>query len=146
MTSETFRNTFYIIHAALINFRIFYCINFIIKCIYFIHFQFSTYNFIFKFSAQNATESNWSRFQWQVLCFPSFYCWKIKLLYLFLHLLIKISPQNHNCNALNVLLPSLAVIMWGQSILRPFSQPSPLGKFEIFDPARPWVLMFTSLT
>ena len=37
-----------------------------------------------------------------IRCFSSFYLWKIKLLYLFLHLLIQIWSQNHNCNALNV--------------------------------------------
>ena len=31
----------------------------------------------------------------------SFYFWKIKLFYLFLHLLIQILSQNHNCNVLN---------------------------------------------
>ena len=36
--------------------------------------------------------------------FPSFYRWKIKLLYLFLRLLFQISPRNHNCNVLNVFL------------------------------------------
>ena len=35
-------------------------------------------------------------------CFPSFYRWKIKLLYLFLRLLFQILPRNHNCNVLNV--------------------------------------------
>ena len=35
-------------------------------------------------------------------CFPSFYRWKIKLLYLFLHLLIQIWSKNHNCIYLNV--------------------------------------------
>ena len=49
-----------------------------------------------------------------IRCFTSFYRWKIKLLYLFLHLQIQISPQNHNCNALNVFLPSIAIIMQGQ--------------------------------
>ena len=37
-------------------------------------------------------------------CFPSFYRWKIKLLFLFLRLLFQILPRNHNCNVLNVFL------------------------------------------
>ena len=37
-----------------------------------------------------------------IRCFSSFYLWIIKLLYLFLHLLIQIWSQNHNCNPLNV--------------------------------------------
>ena len=45
-------------------------------------------------------------------CFPSFYQLKIKLLYLFLYLLFKILPQNHNCYILNVFfLAFLAMIM-----------------------------------
>ena len=39
---------------------------------------------------------------------------KIKLLYLFLHLLIQIWSQNHNCNYLNVFLPFLFIIFQGQ--------------------------------
>ena len=35
-------------------------------------------------------------------CIPSFYRWKIKLLYLFLRLLFQIFPRNHNWNVLNV--------------------------------------------
>ena len=35
-----------------------------------------------------------------------------------LHLLIQISPQNHNCNAFNVFLPLLAVIMRGHRTVR----------------------------
>ena len=41
MTSETLRNTFYIIYATLINFSIFYYVKFIIKLIYFTHLHFS---------------------------------------------------------------------------------------------------------
>ena len=33
-----------------------------------------------------------------------YYLWKIKLLYLFLHLLMQTWSQNHNCNDLNVFL------------------------------------------
>ena len=43
-----------------------------------------------------------------IWCFSSFYRWIIKLLYLFLHLLIQISPLNHNCNALNVFFTVLS--------------------------------------
>ena len=64
-------------------------------------------------------------------CFPSFYRWKIKLLYLFLRLLFQISPRNHNCNVLNVFFIILthnnARSENGQSILWPFSQPRPLA-------------------
>ena len=57
--------------------------------------------------------------QWQVYdVFYSFYRWKIKLLFLFVHLLIQNSPLNHNCNAFNVFLPFIAVIMRGQSIIK----------------------------
>ena len=74
-----------------------------------------------------------------IRCFSSFYLWIIKLLYLFLHLLIQIWSQNHNCNALNVFLSFLAIVMRGQRtvkeqsekgqiILWPFSQSGPLGK------------------
>ena len=64
-------------------------------------------------------------------CFPSFYRWKIKLLYLFLRLLFQISPRNHNCDALNVFLIVLshnnARSENGRRILWPFSLPGPLG-------------------
>ena len=58
MTSETLKNTFNIIHATLINFSNFYHVKFIIKCIYFTHLHFSIINSVFKFSAQNASESS----------------------------------------------------------------------------------------
>ena len=48
------------------------------------------------------------------MMFFGFYCWKIKLLYLFLHLLIQIWSQNHNCKDLNVFLPFLFIILQGQ--------------------------------
>ena len=88
MTSEALKNTVYIIHATLINFSNFYHVKFIIKFIYHTHLHFSIFDSVLKFSAQNATESSWSRLQWQVLYFSSFYRWKIRLLYLLLHLII----------------------------------------------------------
>ena len=36
----------------------FYHVKFIIKCIYFTHLHFSIFNSVFKFSAQNASESS----------------------------------------------------------------------------------------
>ena len=41
MTSETLKNTFYIIHATVINFSNLFYVKFIIKLIYFTHLQFS---------------------------------------------------------------------------------------------------------
>ena len=66
-----------------------------------------------------------------VWCFSRFHRWKIKLFYLFLHFLIQISPQNHYCNALNVFLPFLAIIIWGQRTLR---EQSEIAKFKMVDP------------
>ena len=58
MTSEALKNTVYIIHAILINFRNFHHVKFIIKFIYLTHLHFSIFNSVFKFSTQNATESS----------------------------------------------------------------------------------------
>ena len=58
MTSEGLKNTVYIIHRTLINFSNFYYVKFIIKFIYLTHLHFSIFNSVFKFSAQNATESS----------------------------------------------------------------------------------------
>ena len=45
---------------------------------------------------------------YNIWCFFSFYRWEKNLLYLLLHLLIQISAQNHNCNALNVFFTVLS--------------------------------------
>ena len=70
---------------------------------------------------------NGKTFNDRYIRFSIFYRWKIKFLYLFLHLLIQISPQNHNCNVLNVFLPFLAIIMQGQRTVKVFSEPGRLG-------------------
>ena len=58
MTSEALKNTVYIIHATLINLSNFYQGKFIIKFIYLTHLHLSIFNSVFKFSAQNASESS----------------------------------------------------------------------------------------
>ena len=64
---------------------------------------------------------------------PCFYLWKIKLLYLFLHLLIQIWSQNHNCNVLNVFLIVFSIVLL--IVLWPYSQWGPLS----FMPLSWWV-------
>ena len=58
MTSEALKNTVYIIYDTLINFSNFYYAKFIIKFSYLTNLHFSIFNSVFKFSAQNATESS----------------------------------------------------------------------------------------
>ena len=62
-----------------------------------------------------------------IWCFPSFYSWKIKLLYLFLHVKFQISPQNHNCNVRNGFFTVIS-----HNNVR-FSQPGPLGMASKFN-------------
>ena len=80
MTSETLKNTVYIIYATLVNLGNFYHVKYIIKFIYLTHLHLSIFNFVFKFSAQNASESSWSRLEWQVLCFFKFLSLKNKII------------------------------------------------------------------
>ena len=67
-----------------------------------------------------------------IWCFPSYYCWKIKLLYLFLYLLIQILSQNHNCNScnifFNVLIHNIARSVNGQC--NPICIKNKVGKWK----------------
>ena len=72
------------------------------------------HNYFYLISANGENNFNFSAAllsMTNIWCFSSFYRRKIKLLYLFLHLLIQISPQNHNYNALDVFFTALSHII-----------------------------------